>query len=140
MREKAASGVFRATRLARGAVQKTSLVVGGLIYGLLVFTGVPIALYAFSAGNAFAGSRVLGILGLLLAGTAGLLRLDAVERQSRQDDGVQFDFTGDVPVVSNQFVERVYRHYVLKPRFQNFIIASFAFGAVFLGISFSPFV
>lgn len=140
MRGKAVTELFRVARFARGAVQKTTLVVGGAIYAFLVLTGFPIAVHALYTGNLLAGSRVLGILGILLAATAGYLRLDALERQSNLDRGTEDQLLADTSSVVTETVERVYREYILGPRFHHVVYATLSIGVVFLGISYSPLV
>lgn len=140
MREKAVKELLRVTRTARGFVQKTSLAFAGFVYGVLMLTGAPAALYAFSEGSYFVGSRVLGILGIVLGVSATLVRIDALDRRSL-DSGEDVDVASDGGYLeSGSFREHVYQEYVLEPRFRHIMYALYAVGVVFMAISFTPIV
>ena len=138
MREKATGGLVRVTRVARGAVRKTSATFIGMTYLIVMVTGVPIAGQAFLAGNFFVGSRVLGLLGIVLAVSATLIRMDALDRRSMDADD-----EGALPVVSDggqltdaSFREQFYLEYVLEDWFKHVEYALYGIGVVFMTISF----
>lgn len=138
MRENAIKGLLKVTRIARGFVHKTSVAFVGTAYTILMLTGVPVGLYAFSAGSYFVGSRVLGILGLVLGVSATLVRMDALDRRSLDSDEERA-VAGDGGQLEDASIrERAYRAYVLEPRFQYVEYAFYAVGIVFMAISFIP--
>jgi hypothetical protein len=140
MRENAIKGLLKVTRAFRGFVAKTSAAFAGTAYAILMLTGAPVAFYAFSAGNYFVGSRVLGILGLVLGVSATLLRIDALDRRSLDSDGSEAVVGDGGKLEDASFRERVYQEYVLEPRFQYVEYAFYGIGLFFMAISFIPIV
>lgn len=138
MREKATGGLVRVTRATRGAVRTTSATFIGITYLIVLVTGVPIAVQAFLNGNFFVGSRVLGLLGIVLAVTATLVRVDALDRRSMdEDDGAALPAVSDGGQLTDaSFRERFYLEYVLKDRFKHVEYAFYGIGALFMAISF----
>ncbi|QLH82385.1 hypothetical protein [Halosimplex pelagicum] len=138
MRENAFKGLLKITRSIRGVVAKTSAAFVGGAYTLLMLSGMPVAFYAFSAGNFFVGSRVIGILGLVLGASATLVRIDALDRRSLDSDGAKAVAGDGGQLADASLRERIYREYVLEPRFRYAEYAFYGVGGFFMALSFIP--
>lgn len=139
MREKATGGMVRATRAARGAVRKTSATFIVLTYLIVLLTGVPIVGQSFLAGNFFVGSRVLGLLGIVLGVSATLIRVDALDRRSMdtEEDEALPTVSDGGQLTDASFRERFYLEYVLEgDRFKRVEYAFYGIGVLFMAISF----